>query len=162
MQKVWAKILAGEVAKPGTYSRRTMNVLKTFERLEAEGFTHYCSICFRRCVQADHFVLWGDAAWKSLPEKYRNIDLLAHLVTIGLVGSPQLTGVSVVNRWEIEHFGKRFHLEAPPPPMAPEPEYFVSIALLTAVGEELARVVQASPAVGLIEKLSEEVGLVGE
>jgi hypothetical protein len=132
--------------------------LKSFERFDADVFRDCCSISFVRWARGDHFAFWGKAAWKSLPEKYHDIDLLAHLVTIGLIGSPQKSDVSVVNDWSILHFEKRFHLEAPPT-IAQQPEFFVSIALFTAVGEQLARVVQASPAVGLIENLSEELKL---
>jgi hypothetical protein len=35
----------------------------------------------------DHFAFWGDAAGSCLLEKYRHVDLVGHLVTIGLVGA---------------------------------------------------------------------------
>ena len=38
MQDLWAKILAGEVASPGTYSVRTLETLKNLSQHEAEAF----------------------------------------------------------------------------------------------------------------------------
>lgn len=38
MQDLWGKILAGEVATPGTYSVRTLEVLKNLSKKEAETF----------------------------------------------------------------------------------------------------------------------------
>lgn len=41
MQALWAKILAGEIKRPGSYSVRTLNVLKNLAVGEAEIFTKY-------------------------------------------------------------------------------------------------------------------------
>ena len=38
MQDLWARILAGEVARPGTYSVRTLETLKNLSQHEAEAF----------------------------------------------------------------------------------------------------------------------------
>src|SRR5262245_24260966 len=46
MRSLWAKILAGEVAEPNTFSRRTLNLLKSLDRQDAECFAKYCSISF--------------------------------------------------------------------------------------------------------------------
>ena len=38
MQDLWGKILAGEVARPGSYSVRTLEVLRNLSKIEAEVF----------------------------------------------------------------------------------------------------------------------------
>ena len=43
MQQVWAKILAGEVQRPGSTSFRTMNILKNLDRGTALLFRRLCS-----------------------------------------------------------------------------------------------------------------------
>ena len=43
MQSVWAKILAGETAQPGSFSLRTLALVKTIRKVEAELFTKLCS-----------------------------------------------------------------------------------------------------------------------
>ncbi len=159
MQRLWAKILAGEVAKPGSYSRRTMNVLKTFERFDAEAFADYSSICFRR-QDRNHIAFFGDATLNCLPEKYQRIGLESHLVAIGLVASPQIFGVSVINGWVLEHAGKKYRVIV----RLPEGDHLdgvVSGAMLTAVGEELIRIVGVPNAVELVEALSSELKQLG-
>ena len=44
MQSLWSKILSGEVAKPGTYSRRALSFIRTLSQHEAEIFTKFCSL----------------------------------------------------------------------------------------------------------------------
>lgn len=48
MQALWGKILAGEVASPGSYSRRTLEVLRNLSKREAELFERVCSLAFTR------------------------------------------------------------------------------------------------------------------
>ncbi|HEY4706794.1 MAG TPA: DUF2806 domain-containing protein [Thermodesulfobacteriota bacterium] len=42
MQELWAKILAGEVAEPGRYSLKTLEVLKNLRQKDAEIFSAAC------------------------------------------------------------------------------------------------------------------------
>lgn len=44
MQLLWGKVLAGEIATPGTYSTRTLDTLRQLSRVEAELFRKACSI----------------------------------------------------------------------------------------------------------------------
>jgi hypothetical protein len=43
MQGLWARILAGEVTKPGSFSLRTLAFVRTMSKAEAELFTRFCS-----------------------------------------------------------------------------------------------------------------------
>lgn len=42
MQSVWAKILAGEASKAGSFSRRTMDIVSQMRKQDAELFTRFC------------------------------------------------------------------------------------------------------------------------
>ena len=44
MQEWWAKILAGEANNPGSYSKKTVNVLGDLEQTEAQMFTALCNL----------------------------------------------------------------------------------------------------------------------
>lgn len=44
LQLLWGKVLAGETASPGSYSVRTLNVLKNLSKQEAEGFRIFCGL----------------------------------------------------------------------------------------------------------------------
>lgn len=47
LQLLWGKVLAGEVASPGTYSMRTLEILKHLTKEEAELFRIACGLAFR-------------------------------------------------------------------------------------------------------------------
>ncbi len=46
MQEIWAKILAGEINNPHSFSLKTIDVLKNIGEKEAELFTLVCKKCF--------------------------------------------------------------------------------------------------------------------
>lgn len=46
MQDLWAKLLAGEVSKPSTYSFKTIDVLRNLSKKDAELFQRVCSYSF--------------------------------------------------------------------------------------------------------------------
>lgn len=45
MQFLWSRILAGEANTPGTFSKRTLNVVSEISKTEAESFTSICRFC---------------------------------------------------------------------------------------------------------------------
>ncbi|MCY4185806.1 MAG: DUF2806 domain-containing protein [Rhodobacteraceae bacterium] len=45
MQILWAKILAGQVERPGSSSLRTLGILQEMDRNTAELFEKFCSMC---------------------------------------------------------------------------------------------------------------------
>ena len=46
IQIIWSKILAGGIAKSGSFFKRTLSVLKNIEPFEAEWFVEACSLVF--------------------------------------------------------------------------------------------------------------------
>lgn len=46
MQSLWSKILAGEASKPGTFSKRTLDVVSKLDKSEADAFTRLCSFAW--------------------------------------------------------------------------------------------------------------------
>lgn len=46
MQELWAKILAGEISKPKSYSLKTIDVLRNIDKQDAELFVKICSCSF--------------------------------------------------------------------------------------------------------------------
>lgn len=46
MQRLWAKILAGEANNPGAFSQRTVNYMSDIDKLDADLFTKLCSFCW--------------------------------------------------------------------------------------------------------------------
>ena len=69
MQSLWAKVLAGEVEKPGSTSIQTLSILKNLDQATARLFGKLCSICISLSLDARVPSLGGNAAHNAL-EKY--------------------------------------------------------------------------------------------
>ena len=46
MQEIWARILAGEIAKPSSFSLKTIDTLKNISKKDADLFVKLCSHSF--------------------------------------------------------------------------------------------------------------------
>jgi hypothetical protein len=55
MQSLWARLLAGEANAPGTYSKRTVNLVSELSKSEAELFTKLCGFA---AIQASGAILF--------------------------------------------------------------------------------------------------------
>jgi uncharacterized repeat protein (TIGR03899 family) len=85
MQKLWGRILSGEVKQPGSFSLRTLEILKNITRDEAELFTKFTQL---KISHGDKFFVINYDHVQTL-EKLFNIkysDILA-LDELGLVNS---------------------------------------------------------------------------
>jgi len=85
MQQVWARILAGEVAKPGSFSKRTIEFVKTLEKNEAESFTLLSQFAFLDNTGWPLLILHNVTS-KCIGELCHN-DLIPHFTAIGLLSS---------------------------------------------------------------------------
>ena len=47
MQTIWSSMLAGEANEPGTFSKRTVELVSTFDKSDAELFTKFCSFAWQ-------------------------------------------------------------------------------------------------------------------
>lgn len=86
MQVLWSKVLAGEANSPGHYSKRTVNLLASFDKKDAELFNALCSfvwyleeqpipMIYDRCIGNDEIYTQAGITHSSL----------RHLETIGLI-----------------------------------------------------------------------------
>ena len=90
MQRIWGRILAGEVESPGRTSLRTLDTLRNLTKREAEMFRNLCNF-----VINDDFVFYGDSAKGFDALDFSN---LLHLEECGLVNvGPSLAKVF---RWQ--------------------------------------------------------------
>ena len=60
MRSVWSKILAGEVAQPRSFSRRTLSFVRQLSQHEADLFTRFCSLVWMHDISRRMFVIYGD------------------------------------------------------------------------------------------------------
>lgn len=158
MQQLWARILAGEVANPGSYSKRTLQFLKTLDKEEAEAFTYICSLC-----------LTDENGWYQLPEesemrqalreKYGDADYVAHFTSIGLLlpTTGEVLPSTVRKGVELTYFGGTVVLETTEEekkgPLA-RLEIGISFRAFSSIGQELASIAGAVPVAGYVERLA--------
>jgi hypothetical protein len=94
MQQVWARILAGEVARPGSFSRRTLSVVRDLAKGEADLFVKLCS--FAWIVPGLGFVpLVHDIGAQHVNEDGINFATLTHLASIGLIEFNSIAGYQI-------------------------------------------------------------------
>ncbi len=70
MQQLWGRVLAGETAKPGSFSLRTLNTLKNLSRREAELFRKACELAM-------------DEGWIAIPGNDLNEVLMEYGLPYG-------------------------------------------------------------------------------
>ena len=148
MQSLWSRVLAGEANTPGTYSKRTVNLLSDFDKKDAELFTKLCG--FSWMVRGVVPMVFDEQA-----EIYNrhgiNFGTLIHLESIGLVQYEGLTGFErrkLPKRFSVCYYDKLLLLEMPQ-----ETDNVLDIGkiLLTKIGRELAPISGSKPVDGFYE-----------
>ena len=98
MQSLWAKILAGEIERPGSTSIRTLGILKNLDQSTAHLFRKFCSACIflspdkNAIIDARVPSLGGNAAHNSLQSYGLSFGVLNRLNEHGLI-------ISDYNSW---------------------------------------------------------------
>ncbi|AJX17011.1 DUF2806 domain-containing protein [Burkholderia ubonensis] len=161
MQQVWARLLAGEANKPGQFSRRTVEIVASMSKSDAELFVALCSLVDRNFLDGTPFVYEPDS-----PDMYaRGLGShnLAHLESFGLIR------LLDVNHWEwrttvpgavpvntrLTVFGKTLQLVNPG-----GNEFVITLGRvsLTPSGRELLAITEAPPpATDIVETIATRI-----
>lgn len=83
MQVLWAKVLAGEIEKPSSYSLRTLDVLRNMSKEEAECFVKICNASIK--IESEKYVIPADQDYLS--KNSINYSDILMLEEIGLINS---------------------------------------------------------------------------
>jgi uncharacterized repeat protein (TIGR03899 family) len=144
MQTLWAKLLAGEVASPGTYSLRALALIKTLTKKDADLFTQFCGYTWTEEGQPGRFHIFTKGTEKLLTDKGMDFFSLNHLQAIGLVDANFATraineGDSVL----LNYFGHP-HIFSPVFTVSADTKVIQTFSL-TSIGQELAPISGAQP-----------------
>jgi hypothetical protein len=154
MQDIWAAVLAGEANVPGTYSKRTVGLLRVLSKSEAVSFAALCKAIFwlpepvamvfpsrpDTAVPASSYVAEG-ITWEAIMQ-------------LDNAGLTRMAHGSYVNEYDQDvrgtYCGCRFRLAPPRTPvryMNVEGEFLIEagMVMLSQAGKELARVVCPKP-----------------
>ena len=141
MQNLWAKVLAGEANSPRTFSKRTINLLGSLDKSDAELFTNFCSFVWKL---GPLIPIIHNERDKVFTSKGINTSSLEHLDSIGLVtygGMGHRSYRTKRQRIALGYFGERIDIVFPKTPAA----FHLGNTVLTRSGNELARVCGAEP-----------------
>ena len=149
MQALWARVLGGEANSPGRYSKRTVNLISSLDKADAELFTKLCSFAW----QIDGvFPLIYDHRDKMYVDNGIFFESVKRLEEVGLVSfQPPPSGYQKerLPQTQIASFyGKRFEIEFPKPESNTLP---IGTVLLTQAGSELAPICESAPCPGFQE-----------
>ena len=153
MQQLWARLLAGEVNAPGSFSKKTVNVVADLGKDDAVLFTALCGFVVTVDGRTWPFVYrYSDDIYKR-----QGIDFerLLHLDNIGLIsmsrgiGTYRLDGLPRMIEWQ--YFDKSLTQDLPQPM---DNAICGGITLFSRAGEQLAPISGASPVDGFLEYLT--------
>jgi hypothetical protein len=155
MQTIWAKILAGEANAPGKFSKRTVNLLASLDKLDAVLFSNLCSFVF---------VIAGGPSplvFNSNDKIYTEVGLyfsnLSHLENAGLIHFASVSSylrTGLVQKGFVHYFGRPVWTEFPN--QKENNTLNIGHVMLTKPGEELVPLCAAQPREGFLEYVKEQ------
>jgi hypothetical protein len=157
MQTLWAKLLAGEANSPGTCAKRTLSVLSTLDKMDADQFSALANLTWEfpegelrvivRKQSSNDIVHLGAA---EMPfHALQNLDAAGLIRFDGINGFATSVGDGPVT----VRYGSRTLRVTPTPLLGPGPLITVGNALLTRAGDDLLRVCDRQPREGVVESI---------
>lgn len=89
MQQLWAKILAGEANLPGSFSKRTINLMASLDKNDAQIFERLCNFCWKIEVTQPLIYDHQDDLYTKNGISFSDLN---HLDSIGLITFEGLAG----------------------------------------------------------------------
>lgn len=148
MQSLWAKVLAGEANSPGTFSRRTVNLLESFDQEDAQLFTAVCRCTCLLDGDPEPFIYsYAKALYKDVVISYAT---MMHLDNIGLIhfSADGFRREGLPKEVQIYYCGARLRLE-----FREQVENDISVGqvLLTEAGRQLYGICEAEAVDGFLD-----------
>ncbi len=111
MQELWSRVLAGEANYPGSYSKRTIQLLATLDKSDADMFSSLCNFIWDVNGPAP---LVFDSKEKLYNDNGVDFGTLLHLDSIGLIkfdGAFGFKNVSTEEQCDVSYLGNKFELK---------------------------------------------------
>ena len=145
MQTLWARLLAGEVAEPGSFSLRTLHTIKMLSPFDAALFEHLCNYLWNESIYLSFDSVSSETqAW--LNDKRLSNNNLLHLESLNCItGAGRVIQPLPDDPLEVDYFGKRYRFCVPEDNESPESLWGISMQQLTKVGEELRTLCDPEP-----------------
>lgn len=154
IQFLWAKILAEEFTSPGSFSRQTINIVKSLEASDAQAFNTLA--CFVWDLDGTKKPLVFDSSDPVFVKAGIDTSLLVHLNSLGLIeyivfGSQTWQYDGDTAGIPLSYQGRKFSIE---PPLT---SLETGRVALTRAGTELLRICTTTPIDGYPEYVAAEL-----
>jgi hypothetical protein len=148
MQSLWSRILAGEANAPGTFAKRTVNLLADLDKEDAILFMKLCGFGW---MIGDFCPLIFDVQASIYNDEGINFGTLSHLESLGLIQSNYVAGfrrIRLPKVVPVSYYGQPLTLELP---KDSDNDLDLGHVLLTRAGQQLAPVCAPTPVEGFFE-----------
>ena len=150
MQKLWSRVLASEANTPGSFSRRTVNLISDLDKHDAELFTTLCGFAWMignvtPLVFEAYDELYGSHGLAFY--QFRHLESLS-LIQLEYIGA--FAQLSLPKKITVSYFGRFVELTLP---NERDNRLVTGRVLLTQAGQELARVCGAKHVDGFFETI---------
>jgi len=146
MQKIWSKLLAGEVAKPGRFKSRTVQAVKSLSVEDANLFTNLCEFSFLIDSEDWIFPIFGNDFYKYIRSNGLTTNAEMHLKNIGLLSNEKIWygGRDKSSNISLKYFSEDFY-SSPKSNKEKESPVFLQAFTFTEIGKELASIAGGKP-----------------
>ena len=162
MQELWARILAGEANAPGSFSRRTISIVRNLDRYDGAAFSSLCRYMWKINGNATPLLY----SWRCGPTGPEDLgwEVLEHLDAVGLIrfNTNGYMSEPLPFNCTAEYFGRKLVLFPSDSPHDEEVSsrygqlnFDTGYAALTRAGEQLHRVCSAEPIENHYEEVAE-------
>jgi hypothetical protein len=148
MQQLWAKVLAGEANSPGTYSKRTVNLIGGLDKGDAQLFTKLCGFNWQMGNPCPFVYDSGASIYADAGVDFGG---LSHLGDIGLINFEFVAGFArkgFKKHTLILYYGTPIIIEFQSPSGN---QIETGQVMLTKTGAQLAPICGAKPVDGFVE-----------
>lgn len=148
MQDIWSRILAGEANNPGTFSRKTINILADMDKSDAERFATLLSFSWVFGRRITPLVYTDD---DFFGENGIDLEMLVDLQSLGLISvNPLPYGLPYSGRTSIRaaYFNTSVEITLPE-----KDKHFLSTGnvLLTLAGQQIGSMCRVRPVEGFFD-----------
>lgn len=154
MQQLWANILAGQANDPGSFTKRTLDIVTSLEKREAEQFTKLCS--FRWLLAGEPTcILYKKQELIHEAHGVFSSDLQdledCRLVEYDGLSNRYRSDIKIVP-FEMEYFGRKLRVSQLPDDKYHDGRFAIGMCRLTKSGAELSKICNAKPSSEIYEK----------
>ncbi|WP_417397089.1 DUF2806 domain-containing protein [Gimesia chilikensis] len=145
MQIIWSQVLSGEANSPGSFSKRTVNLLSDLDKKDAELFQTLCRFVWDLGSNHSLIPLVFDMNDEVYNELGINFESLTHLDSLGLVNFHGLAGFKLYGlpqNLKAKYYGQDLILRLP---KDSDNVLQIGSVLLSQAGKELANIAYTTP-----------------